>query len=121
MYLQTMHEYSLVQRILRQAESLRKQHQADEILAVRVVIGEFSGVEADLLQAAYEDLSQGTCAENSMLEIEKSSLQAKCEDCGLVFSIRKFRFVCPECESQMIQVVQGEELILESLLFKSRD
>lgn len=49
-----MHEYSIVQALIEQCETLAVQHQASEIQRVDVSLGRYSGVEPYLLATAFE-------------------------------------------------------------------
>jgi Zn finger protein HypA/HybF involved in hydrogenase expression len=51
-----MHESSLASDWVRQVDQLAREHGAERVLTVRLRIGEFSGVEADLLASAYARL-----------------------------------------------------------------
>ena len=62
----SMHERSLVRSLLAQVQALAAEHPADRVAAIRVRIGEFSGVEPELLQSAYEELAAPrTCVERN--------------------------------------------------------
>lgn len=113
-----MHEYSLVRGLLRQIEELRRQHDACLVVSLRLIVGEFSGVEADLLHSAFEDLSKGTPAEAASIDIIKTELTAACQCCGNHFAVNRFQFVCPQCQSTKVAIERGDELILESVTFE---
>jgi hydrogenase nickel incorporation protein HypA/HybF len=110
-----MHELSLARALLRQVEELRQSHRADGVRTVRVSVGEFSGVEADLLSSAFCELTEGTPMEGARLSIERVPLEARCAVCEHEFPVRTFRFVCPHCEARDVWIVRGEELMLETL------
>lgn len=116
-----MHEYSLVRGLLSQIEELRRQHDACLVLSLRLIVGEFSGVEADLLQSAFQDLSKGTPAEAASIDIVTTELTAECHNCGNHFTVDRFQFVCPQCQSTKVSIERGDELILESVTFEHRD
>jgi hydrogenase nickel incorporation protein HypA/HybF len=110
-----MHELSLARALLRQVEELRQSHRAAGVRTVRVSVGEFSGVEADLLDTAFCHLTEGTPLEGARLSIERVPLEARCTVCKHEFAVRGFRFFCPRCDARDVRIVGGEELMLESL------
>ena len=110
-----MHEYSLMRGLLKQVDSLRSQHHADRVLSIRLIIGEFSGIEAGLLQSAFDDLSQETPLVGAVLEIRQTSLMGRCASCESEFAIAGFEFTCPQCSSKAITIVQGEDLMLDTV------
>ena len=116
-----MHEYSLMRGLLPQVDELRTRHQADRVVSIRLIVGEFSGVEADLLQSAFDDLSEGTPMAGAVLDIQRTGLSGRCADCNSVFTIEKFRFICPHCESTAISIHQGEELLLDTVTLANRE
>ena len=110
-----MHEYSLVQSLLDQVESIRLAERADRVLSVRVNIGEFCGVEPELFRAAFDCLVDTTPARGAQLEMKTTRLEARCQQCGHSFAVPCFLFVCPDCGSQDVVVTQGEGMILETI------
>ncbi|MCA9141374.1 MAG: hydrogenase maturation nickel metallochaperone HypA [Planctomycetaceae bacterium] len=114
-----MHEYSLARALLRQVEEMVRREGATGATAIRVTIGEFSGVEPDLLQVAFADISQDSMLVKGELLIEKVALEARCEDCSHEFAIERFRFVCPRCDCGNVHVVRGEEMMLERVVLEA--
>ena len=70
-----MHEFSVVRTLLAQINDIARRNTA-VVSEVRVSIGEFSGVDADLLQSAFEQLARESSAEHARLKIERTKLQA---------------------------------------------
>ena len=110
-----MHERSLARALLRQVEVLAAEHAPNRVIGIRVRIGEFSGVEPELLQSAYDDLVEHTTLRGVDLAIEQVPLEAVCQQCGKRFQVDNFRFECAECSSGELTIAGGEELLLESV------
>jgi hydrogenase nickel incorporation protein HypA/HybF len=110
-----MHELSLVQSLLRQVGDLARAQGAARVLAVRMSVGEFSGVEPELMQMAYDDLVKDTLLSGAELVMERVPLEARCEICGREFVVEAFRFECPACHSPNTVIMRGDGLILESV------
>jgi hydrogenase nickel incorporation protein HypA/HybF len=110
-----MHERSLVRALLRQVEKIAAEHPDSQIISVRVRVGEFSGVEPDLLSSAYDDLVQNTALQDAALNLERVPLEAHCEQCGCQFRIERFNFQCDECGSLKLTLCGGEEMLLDSV------
>ena len=114
-----MHERSLVRALIRQAEEFAAESGGGRVTEVAVSLGEFSGVDARLFALAFDDLKPGTPLGAARLKIEEVDLEGRCDRCGASFAIEGFRFVCPDCGGTAIEVVRGEELVLESLKIES--
>jgi hydrogenase nickel incorporation protein HypA/HybF len=110
-----MHERSLVRAMLANIEDLMQQQGGGQVIAINVSVGDFSGVELDLLRIAFDDLAWSTCARGALLNVQRVSLEARCLDCYYEFHVQRFRFECPQCGHRDIKVVRGEGLMLESV------
>lgn len=109
-----MHEFTIINALLKQVDMLAAEH-AGEVKEVVVSIGEFSGVDADLLEIAFARLAAESSAKNACLNVLRTELQARCRNCEQQFEIKDFQFVCPHCGETDVQIVRGEELMLESI------
>jgi hydrogenase nickel incorporation protein HypA/HybF len=110
-----MHERSLVRSLLRQVQALAAEHPADRVDAIRVRIGEFSGVEPELLESAYEEMAAPTSLCGAELVVQCVPLEVTCDQCGKSFAVEDYRFQCPDCGSLRLTICGGEELLLESI------
>lgn len=113
-----MHERSLVRALLRQVEGLSAEYPTSRVVQVRVRVGEFSGVEPDLLAMAYDDLVGETPFSGAELAMDRVPLEATCDDCGCSFRIERYKFQCSTCGSRRLSVQGGEELLLESVVME---
>lgn len=116
-----MHERSLVRALLRQVESLAADHPENRVVQVRIRVGEFSGVEPELLAMAYDDLIGETPFHSAELTLERVPLEAMCESCGQSFRIERFQFQCNTCGSLRLSLQGGEELLLESVVMEENE
>ena len=114
-----MHEISLVKALLCQIEDLVVQHRAKRVSCVKLTVGEFSGVEPDLLEMAFVQQSQNSTIAGASLSMTRRPLTGVCRSCSEEFPIVQFRFQCPGCGSADVQVSSGEELILESVTMET--
>ena len=113
-----MHEASLVKALLRQVEELANAHNAVGVKQVNVVIGEFSGVEPDLLESAFYRQTPGTSASGARICVERAQLMGVCGQCSTEFQIEQFNFQC-QCGSKDVTVTGGEELMLDSVIMET--
>jgi hydrogenase nickel incorporation protein HypA/HybF len=110
-----MHERSLVKALLRQVEDVAAEHPDSRVVSIRVRIGEFSGVEPQLLASAYHDLITDTPFRDAALDLKQVALEAVCELCGNQFGIKRFDFQCDNCGSLRLTIRGGEEMLLDSV------
>jgi hydrogenase nickel incorporation protein HypA/HybF len=113
-----MHEYSLVRALLRQVYQVVAEHPGSHVVSVRVRIGEFSGVEPDLLSSAYDDLVQETPLQDAALNMVRVPLEGLCDQCGNQFRVERFNFQCDNCGGVQLTLCGGEEMLLDSVMME---
>ncbi len=108
-----MHEYGIVQALLRQVEAEARRREATTVRRVRVRIGALSGVDPELLRRAYESFRAGSICAGADLEVVAVAA----------------RWVCPACDAEIppggilrcaacdrpARLEAGEEILLEHL------
>lgn len=111
-----MHELSIVIDLMDLCEKNLKASGGSKIEEVIIKVGVLSGVEAHYLRDAYEVYKNGTVCEEAKLTINEQCVVVKCLDCGKISSLSKFEFLCPRCSSKNLEVVDGEDMYLMSLV-----
>jgi hydrogenase nickel incorporation protein HypA/HybF len=110
-----MHEASIMQEALAQAEAQARQHGCTVIHVLRLRVGTLSGVVPEALEFAFEALRAGTPAAQARLEIERVEARAFCRDCQREFTLEDAVFPCPDCGGWQSDLRQGRELELARL------
>ncbi|MEY3174577.1 MAG: hypothetical protein RLZZ436_2491 [Planctomycetota bacterium] len=104
-----MHEESLARSLLKQTCELCSHHNARSVVGVRVSCGPLSGVEPTQLLDAFERLKSTLPAcQSATLIIDNPGLPAECRSCSHKFPVVDFRFHCPNCSSENIQLLDGD-------------
>ena len=116
-----MHEFSLVNMLLDQVDTLRREQDADRVVSIRVSVGEFSGVEPDLFREAYRMLIEETPMRGAELQMNRVPLESRCDECGRDFVVERIRFACPDCNSHNVTILRGQELVLESVTLEQAE
>ncbi|MGA1940788.1 hydrogenase/urease nickel incorporation protein HypA [Arcobacter sp. YIC-310] len=110
-----MHEYSIVQSLLESCEQHARQNEAKEVTKVVVKIGVLSGVEPDLLQTAFDTFKEQTICHNAEFVLNIQKITIKCNNCKTESTLEKNEFLCPKCQENDIEVIDGEDMYLMSL------
>lgn len=113
-----MHERSLARALLNQISDIVSGQSLSQVAVIRLSIGRFSGVEPDLFQLALYELIVDTPFRDAQIEINVVDIEAICPECDTRFRVEHFSFTCPICGCQRTRVVQGEELVLDSLVLE---
>jgi hydrogenase nickel incorporation protein HypA/HybF len=110
-----MHELAVTQSILRIAIDNAKKVDARQITSINLIIGQMASIVDDSIQFYWDIISEGTIALGAKLNITRLPIEMRCFDCGYVFLPGSDTFECPSCKSIRVQVVQGEEMQVESI------
>lgn len=110
-----MHEMTLMGGVFEVIEQTISQHNVKKVLQVKLKVGELTNAEPDALQMAFEAYAMNTICEGAELLVERVKVHARCRNCQQKFSVNGMFFLCPNCQDANIEVIQGEELLLESL------
>jgi hydrogenase nickel incorporation protein HypA/HybF len=109
-----MHEYSLVEALLRRVEEEARQRSAIAIHGLKVSVGELSGVEPELFRTAYETFREGTMCEKTPLEIVRWPADWACPSCGRTFAAGDV-LRCEPCGRPARLSEKSQALLLESI------
>ena len=85
------------------------------VTKVHVKVGHLRQVVPSALAFGFELVAQGTSVEGAELDIEEVPVTGKCRKCGAENRPAGFPLRCGTCESFNLEVLQGEELYVESL------
>jgi hydrogenase nickel incorporation protein HypA/HybF len=92
-----VHEYSLVESLLRRVEEEARRRGALAIHKLTMRVGELSGVEAELLQTAYDTFRAGSICANAELVITRVPASWVCPQCKVPIA-RGGVLLCPTCD-----------------------
>lgn len=110
-----MHEMAIVNNLLNECEKIRIKNNANKITKVIISIGRLSGVEAHYVNEAFIAFTsdKNSSYYNCKLEIIHQDLVLHCRDCYNDFKQENNEFKCKFCNSLKLDIVSGEELLLE--------
>lgn len=110
-----MHELSVCQSLMTEVERLAAAHGARQVHRIVLAIGPLSGIEIPQLEAAFTIARAGTCAQAAELEIERTVLRVRCNECGAQTQAGMQRLLCGECGGWRTALLSGDEILLKSV------
>jgi hydrogenase nickel incorporation protein HypA/HybF len=84
------------------------------VTKVQLKVGYLRQVVPSALAFSFELVAQGTPIEGAELEMEEVPATGFCRGCGAESRLREFPLQCETCGSFDLQVLEGEELFVES-------
>ena len=109
-----MHETAIVTGLIRIIETKAAQHGTTQVRRVRLKVGRLRAVEPQQLISCFEMFAEGTVADGAELIVDVLGVRGRCRSCATEFEVPRFRFECPACAGNDIEVIQGQELYIES-------
>lgn len=113
-----MHELAVCQGLIGEIERVAAAHGAEAVEEATVRVGPLSGVVPELLRGAYEIARAGTIAAAARLVVVETAVVVRCTRCGAEGEAAPNRLICPACGDWRVRVVQGDELLLESVALR---
>jgi len=99
---------SVLEGALKHAEGRRVTH-------VQLKVGHLRQVVTDSLTFSWELITKGTAAEGAVLGVERIEAVGVCRACGEETPQRGFPFRCAACEAYDLEIVRGNELLIDWL------
>lgn len=109
-----MHETAIVAELIRLIEAQAARHNATRVVRVTLKVGRLRAVEPQQLASCFALFAEGTVAEGAELVIDMLGVRGRCRTCAAEFAVANYHFVCPTCAGSDIEVIQGQELYIES-------
>ena len=113
-----MHELSIAQSIVQLSEQQAREHHSSQIEEVELETGCLAGVELQTLEFAMESAVKGTLLEKAKIIRRYVDGEGQCCDCETVFPIGNLFSPCPNCGSYLINITNGRELRIKSIVIK---
>lgn len=110
-----MHEMSIVQALIKQCEQQAQINNATKILSVDVKIGVLSGVEPHFLKTTFDTFKEQTICDGAKLNMNIQKIIVTCIACNETSTLNENVFLCPKCQSEDIEVKDGEDMMLMRL------
>jgi hydrogenase nickel incorporation protein HypA/HybF len=107
-----MHELSIADAVV----TIASRHAAGRrVTRVDLKVGHLRQVVPDSLLFAFELVSAGTELEGAELVIEEVPALVRCNACAAETVLEEFPAHCGECGGLNVEIVGGEELLVEAL------
>jgi hydrogenase nickel incorporation protein HypA/HybF len=119
-----MHEFSIATQILDSVLEFALARPSQQVLKVRLEIGEMMCVEAEQLRFCYDSIKKETALENSDLEIAFLPAVVQCPHCqyegspkywdGALAGVSIPTLQCPQC-GKAAETIQGHDCAIKTI------
>jgi hydrogenase nickel incorporation protein HypA/HybF len=109
-----VHEYSLVEALVRRVEAEARKHHAVAVHGLSVRVGELSGVDPELFATAYETFREGTICAKAPLAVRRVPASWSCPACEKVIP-KGAVLSCAACGGPARLDDGGDALLLDGI------
>lgn len=110
-----MHELAVAHEILTLVQQHVPPDRAAQARAVRVRVGDLSGIVGPSLEFCFDAIVAGTPWKDARLVVERVPARAGCLDCGAVGETAGLGAGCPRCGGTTLRLVAGQELHVDAV------
>ena len=107
-----MHEMGLAEAAL---DMVLDAAAGESVKRIRMRVGKFLLVVPDSFQFSFELASAGSNASGAAVEIEETPVKILCHNCQATSDGAEMPFLCGHCSSTDVEVVSGEDMVLEEI------
>jgi hydrogenase nickel incorporation protein HypA/HybF len=107
-----LHELAIAESVVQIAD---RRAAGRRVTKVYLKVGHLRQVVPSALAFSFELVAQGTPVEGAELEMEEVPVTGKCRECGAESQLTEFPLQCGACRGFDLQIIEGEELYVESL------
>jgi hydrogenase nickel incorporation protein HypA/HybF len=110
-----MHELAVTESLLEITLRHAQNANARRVDNLYLVIGQLSSIIDDSVQFYWDIVAKDTIAEGARLNFRRIPTQIECRNCQHVFIPDDTQFECPDCGSDRVKIICGEEFYLEAI------
>lgn len=110
-----MHEYSIVSSLVELCEKEAKKSNAKAVKNITIQVGRLCGIETHFMKSCFDFFKEDTICHDATLVMKIIDVKIHCEECNCDYIIEKNNFFCPICNSKETRMIEGQEMIVESI------
>jgi hydrogenase nickel incorporation protein HypA/HybF len=107
-----LHELSIAESVV---QIVSRHANGRRVTKVQIKVGHLRQVVPSALAFSFELVAEGTPVEGAGLEMEQVPAVGVCRECSAESQLRTFPLQCRKCGGFDLEILRGEELLVESL------
>lgn len=112
-----MHELSIVISLIEQVEHICNEQGKKCVSKIDLRVGSLEHINTDTFLSLFERAKEGTCVEKAELNLIVEPIKIQCRKCSEIYEPEDTIWLCPNCNEVGGEIIQGTEIILESVYF----
>ena len=111
-----MHELGLCASIV---DAIERRAGERPVTRVRVRVGKLHHVHPEAFDQSFTVAAMGTIAQDATADLVLLPVRARCSSCGAAWECEEIPMGCAACGSVEVELVGGDELLLESIEYRA--
>ncbi len=108
-----MHELSIAEDLSVIVLETARKNNLSRVSRVNLIFGQMIQIVPDIFEFAFRETVRDSIAQNAEINIEIVPVRMRCKSCGNDFQILENRFICNNCGSTELSVINGKELYIK--------
>jgi hydrogenase nickel incorporation protein HypA/HybF len=110
-----MHELRIAQDLSAIVLEAAIKGKITSVSKVNISFGQLIQIVPDIFEFAFREAMKNSLAENAEVNIEIVPVTMICRNCGNGFQVIEDLYVCNNCSSSDLEIIQGKELFIKSI------
>ena len=110
-----MHEISIAENLKVLVLEAAEKSNLSRVSRITVCFGQMVQIVPDIFKFAFTECVRDTMAMGAELDIEIIPVKIKCINCHEELNIQSDLFMCGNCGSADIEIIEGKELFVKSI------
>ena len=110
-----MHEFGIAKNIFDAVCEEARKRNISKVISIKLEVGKLTAIVPDVLDFAFETITNGTFLEGTKLEIIDMPFRMRCSNCKNEFEVIDYSYICPRCQGTNCELISGDELNIKNL------
>ena len=91
------------------------------VRALRLHVGALQRLDRSVFDQAFAMIADGGVAEDATVDVVEVAVEVRCRGCAATATGPELITTCPDCAGHDLELVAGDDLVLESITLADRD
>jgi hydrogenase nickel incorporation protein HypA/HybF len=110
-----MHEIRIAEDLSVIVLDAARKNNLSKVTKVNISFGQMIQIVPDIFEFAFRETVRNSVAQDAETDIEIIPVKMRCKSCGSNFQVDENSFVCIQCNSTDLEIIQGKELFIKSI------
>jgi hydrogenase nickel incorporation protein HypA/HybF len=113
-----VHEFGVAAAVL---EAVGARAAGRRVRALRLHVGALQRLDRSVFDQAFAMIADGGVAQDAAVDVVEVAVEVRCHGCAATATGPELITTCPGCAGHDLELVAGDDLVLESITLADRD